>query len=244
MRRRAQKHGKMSARHEETNARHEEMSAKHEEITAIEKKGDFFELASDQGLWRARRVVLATGGLSLPETGSEGAGLAFSKKLGHTIMPTGPALTPLLSDNKDWRELSGLTLEDVRLDFYLNGRKYASSRGGFLFTHFGFSGPAVLDISRHWTLADPAGKPQIIADFLPAGNLQRLPKRLFETLKKKCGTSAGKNVSHYPLEVKGVFGYKKAEVTAGGVDLRQVNASTLESKIVPGLFFALQRCFA
>ena len=207
-------------------------------VNELRKNGEFFELITDKEPIRARRVVLATGGLSLPETGSDGTGLAIAKKLGHSIAPTAPALTPLLSDDKDWSGLSGLTLEEVRLDFYWGGRKHASSRGGFLFTHFGFSGPAVLDISRHWALADPAGKPQIIADFLPAGDAHRLPKRFFEALKKKCAEGPGKRPSHYPLEVKNVFGYKKAEVTAGGVDLREVHASTLESKIVPGLFFA------
>ncbi len=206
-------------------------------VTAIRKKEGLFELETDKGGMNARRVVLATGGLSLPETGSDGTGLKIAEALGHTIVRTAPALTPLLSDDKDWHALSGLTLEDVRLDFYSGGKKRASSRGGFLFTHFGFSGPAALDISRHWALADAKEKPQIIADFQPAGEA-KLPKRLFETLKKKCAGQTGKKASHYPLEVTGVYGYKKAEVTAGGVDLQEVNVSTMESKIVPGLFFA------
>lgn len=207
-------------------------------VTEIQKKENGFELISDQGPLSARRVVLATGGLSYPETGSDGTGLLIARKFGHTLLPTAPALTPLLSDDEDWSALSGLTLEDVRLDFYFEGRKRASSRGGFLFTHFGFSGPAALDISRHWALADPDRKPQIVADFLPVNDERRLPKRFFETLRKKCAKGTGKQISHYPLEVKGVFGYKKAEVTAGGVDLKEVKVSTLESKIVPGLFFA------
>ena len=186
----------------------------------------------------ARRVALCTGGLSLPETGSDGAGFRIAERLGHTVVRTAAALTPLLSEDEDWRALSGLTLEDVRLDFYLGGKKQASSRGGFLFTHFGFSGPASLDISRHFALAEPKEKPQIIADFLPDGDTQKLPKRLYETLKKKCGDDLKTKSSHYPLEVSGVYGYKKAEVTAGGVDLSEVNVATMESKKVKGLYFA------
>ena len=188
--------------------------------------------------FHARRVVLCTGGLSLPETGSDGTGLRIAKKLGHTIVRTAAALTPLLSSDEDWRALSGVALEDVRLDFYVEGRKEASSRGGFLFTHFGFSGPAALDISRHVALADLKKNPQVIADFIPAGREQKLPKRFYETLKKKCGESLKTAMSRYPLSVTGVYGYKKAEVTAGGVDVAEVNVATLESKKVKGLYFA------
>ena len=193
----------------------------------------------------ARRVVLCTGGLSLPETGSDGAGFRIAERLGHTVVQTAAALTPLLSEDEDWKALSGITLEDVRLDFYLGGKKRASSRGGFLFTHFGFSGPASLDISRHFALADPKERPQVIADFLPDGDVQKLPKRFYETLKKKClpvGQAGGAELkaksSHYPLEVTGVYGYKKAEVTAGGVDVKEVDVATMESKKVKGLYFA------
>lgn len=202
------------------------------------------ERESGPALFVARRLVLCTGGLSYPETGSDGRGLEIAEGLGHTIVRTAPALTPLLSDDKDWTELSGVSLEDVRLNFYSAGRKHVSSRGPFLFTHFGFSGPVVLDISRHWALADPNEKPQIVADFMPEEGVAAthdrapLPKRFFETLKKKCGTDLSKRIHRYPLEVSGVYGYKKAEVTAGGVDLREVEVSTMQSKKVKGLYFA------
>lgn len=194
----------------------------------------------------SQAVVLCTGGLSLPQTGSDGTGLGIAEKLGHAVLRTAPALTPLLSDDKDWAGLSGLTLEDVRLDFYERGKKKASSRGGFLFTHFGFSGPAALDISRHVALAKKENNPQIVANFSPAddgaagsrGHAPWLPKRFFETLRKKCAADLSKRISRYPLEVTGVYGYKKAEVTAGGVDLKEVNVATMESKKLKGLYFA------
>lgn len=207
-------------------------------IVGIEGKKGAFRLSLEDGTLEAQRVILCTGGLSLPETGSDGMGLRIAEKLGHTLVRTAPALTPLLSEDKDWAALSGLTLEDVRLDFYSQGKKKASARGGFLFTHFGFSGPAALDISRHFALTVPLHGPRIEADFLPAGDERRLPKRFYETLKKKCGKDLAKRLHRYPLEVTGVYGYKKAEVTAGGVDLREVSVATMESKKVPGLYFA------
>jgi len=223
-----------------------------------------------------RRVILATGGLSLPETGSDGKGIEIARGLGHAIVPTFPALTPLLTDDEGWRSLSGITLE-AALAFYAKGKKKASAKGSFLFTHFGFSGPSALDISRYWAAADPADEPSVEADFAPdveIGQLGRrfeafrkaggarylktffaeelgLPDRFAEVFLEKCGVDprmpvrtlkeAGRLLhllQHAPLEVNGVYGYKKAEATAGGVDLREVRVATMESKRVAGLHFA------
>lgn len=224
-------------------------------------------------VFRARRLILCTGGLSLPETGSDGAGLEIARSLGHTIVPTAPALTPLTTQDGLWPSLSGVSLE-TRLDFYLKGKKTAEARGAFLFTHNGFSGPAALDISRHYTVADAGDGPMIKASFLPRlneeilrnslksiadtpGDIFRfmadrhaLPRRFAETLIEKCGWTGRKRLPvgwrskfvqsllNYPLEVSGVIGYKKAEVTAGGVFLNEVHVATMGSKKVKGLYFA------
>lgn len=226
----------------------------------------------------ARRCVLATGGLSYPETGSDGTGLEIARRLGHRIVPTAPALTPLLSDDRDWAELAGVALE-ARLDAYASGRKRASSRGALLLAHFGFSGPAALDISRHWALTPPEDDPRVEADFLPELESPRalalvererrrqpdralkgtfvdcfaLPQRFTETFLRKAQADPSSKTSRlplaelrrivarlkrYPLPVRGVYGYRKAEVTAGGVDLAQVRVGSMESKLVSGLYFA------
>ncbi len=244
-------------------------------ITTIQKKADYFELISENQRFYARRVVLATGGLSYPETGSDGTGFLMAKELGHHIVPTSPALTPLTSDDVQWQGLSGITLE-ARLSFFSHGKKKAESRGSFLFTHFGFSGPAVLDLSRHYATSSAEDK-RIEANFIPSQNEELLskafekakhshqrihnflseqfllPARFAEIIVQKLGWVHEKSMKdcsasdrsrlvqallRASLRVSGVLGYKKAEVTAGGVDLRQVNVATLESKIVPGLFFA------
>ena len=244
-------------------------------ITDIEKKEDFFELISEKEIFHARRVVLATGGLSYPETGSDGTGLSIAQKMGHSIISTCPALTPLVTEDADWQALSGITLE-ARLSFFSEGKKKAQSEGSFLFTHFGFSGPVALDLSRHFASSAAKDK-RIEVNFIPSQNEESLlkefektrqsqqrvsnflsenfslPTRFAELVIKKMGWPHSKTIKecstsdrsrlvqallHAPLPVSGVVGYKKAEATAGGVDLRQVRVSTLESKIVPGLFFA------
>ena len=248
-------------------------------ITEINKKGEFFHLKGAKNSFEitARRTILATGGLSYPETGSDGKGLEIAQSLGHSVVKTTPALTPLTSDDEDWRILSGVTL-NARLSFFKNGKKEAERAGSFLFTHFGFSGPSALDISRFVAAANEKEPHEIKASFLPSeteesfmkrfsecsdahpGKLVKnfltdeflLPSRFVgvflekigfdaETTLKKCPRASRGKLSHllihYPLEVTGVVGYKKAEVTAGGVDLKEIKASTMESRIIPGLYF-------
>ncbi|OGW83239.1 MAG: hypothetical protein A3C47_02075 [Omnitrophica bacterium RIFCSPHIGHO2_02_FULL_51_18] len=239
-------------------------------ITGVEKEGNFFRLSGKsetESSLLAKKVILTTGGLSYPETGSDGTGFQIARSFGHTIVDTAPALTPLTTDDEDWRSLSGITLP-VKLSFYKQNRKKAEARGSFLFTHFGFSGPVVLDISRHWTKAGLQEEPRVEASFLPDQNeaalgsvLEKkknanphrklktvlcedfsLPARFVEVFLRKAGVSTDKKIIRLllncPLRVTGVVGYKKAEVTAGGVDLKEVNVSTMESRKVPGLYFA------
>jgi predicted Rossmann fold flavoprotein len=106
----------------------------------------------------AAAVVLATGGLSMPGTGSDGAGLALARRLGHTIHPTYPALTPLTGDRPEHAALAGIS-RDVEIQAPGSGARLAA-RGGFLFTHRGYSGPAVLDLSHLAVRARLAGRPQ------------------------------------------------------------------------------------
>jgi hypothetical protein len=113
-----------------------------------------FVLHTTRGQIRAHAVVMATGGLSLPKTGSDGRGLSIAESLGHTIVPTTPALVPLvaLNDQPLCRALSGVS-QEAELALWLDGSVSHRLHGSLLWTHFGLSGPVVLDMSRHWLRA-------------------------------------------------------------------------------------------
>lgn len=249
-------------------------------INDIQKIGDVFELKSDvpNFLVTSKKIVVTTGGLSHPGTGSDGQGYLIARNFGHRIIQTFPGLTPLLTQDSDWKSLSGISIE-CELSFYKDGRKELSYRDSFLFTHFGFSGPAALDISRHFAGARKEDRPEIKANFLPSETEESFKKKLSESQKKnpdkliknylaqefnlparfveiflkKVGLDGSLAIGklskdkcrlliqsffHYPLEVTGVYGYQKAEVTAGGVDLKEIKVQTMESKLVDGLYFA------
>ncbi len=120
-------------------------------------EGGGFRLVADGGASLAcDRLVLATGGLSMPKTGSDGGGYALARALGHALAPTYPALVPLLAADPRWADLAGVSLP-VRLRAERDGRLLEERSGSLLFTHRGFSGPVVLDISRRVTGPDGAG---------------------------------------------------------------------------------------
>lgn len=132
-----------------------------------------FEVITPAGPVAARAVVLATGGLALPKSGSDGAGYRFAEALGHTIVPTTPALAPLVLDGDLHRGLQGVTHE-ATLTLASPGARPRRVGGSLLWTHFGLSGPAALDLSRHWLRASLAGGPP------PAVTLASQPFSTFE----------------------------------------------------------------
>ena len=217
----------------------------------------------------ADRVIIATGGLSVPKTGSDGFGLDTLAALGHTVHATYPALTPLTLDPPAFADLAGVSLPVTIEARGATERRTAS--GGFLFTHRGFSGPAVLDVSHvavrgrladeppatlsvQWTSYDEATWEALLAPGQhQVGTVVRreLPTRLAERLLHDIGLDPTKRLSQlprqarkdlvaaltrYPLPWTADEGYKKAEVTGGGVALGEVQPGTMESRIHKGLF--------
>ena len=229
------------------------------------------------------RVIITTGGQSYPRSGTTGDGYRWAASLGHTIVPPRPALVPITTSAPWVRDLSGVTIPDVTVRLLEPNENPSkpqlldTRRGSLLFSHFGLSGPVILDISRH---VSGHPRPQLLhleCDFLPEiktaeldsqlrehaardGKKQiislvpeQLPRRLVELLlaeaqlpaDKKSGELSNSNraalvrvLKQLPIPVTGTRGFAKAEVTAGGVSLDEVDSSTMQSKLVLGLYFA------
>lgn len=149
-------------------------------VLDVERSDDGFRVVTAGGVIRAAQVVLATGGQSLPKTGSDGRGLAMARALGHAIVPTTPALAPLLLDDRGahsiHRELSGVSHE-VELAVWIGGKISTRLSGPLLWTHFGISGPVALNASRHWLRAELEGRAvRLTANVCPGetfGTLER-----------------------------------------------------------------------
>jgi predicted Rossmann fold flavoprotein len=215
-------------------------------------------------------VIVATGGLSVPNTGSDGAGLDMLARLGHEMHPTYAALTPLTADAPAFAALSGVSLS-VSL-VARSAELTAKSHGGFLFTHRGYSGPSVLDVS-HVAVRARAGQTtaaRITVQWTPLGDAEWedalrphgartvtgalravMPDRLAAVLLAIAEVDASRALSELRREERrrlidtlvrgelpwdGDEGYRKAEVTGGGVALGEVNPRTMESRRHPGLF--------
>ncbi len=130
----------------------------------------------------AESCVLATGGVSRPETGSTGEGFRWLKKLGHKIIENDVALVPVALSDAWAKKLSGVTLKDIKLTTFQNGQKQASANGKLLFTHFGVSGPTVLNMSREIGELLKYGDVVIEIDLFPKTDLGALRKKLQEIL--------------------------------------------------------------
>lgn len=182
-------------------------------MASLEPEGDGFVLGAGDGRsLRARRVVLATGGLSVPKTGSDGAGLAMLSAMGHTIEPTRPALVPLVAAAGPWRDLAGVSAP-ARIHAMVAAREVDCHEGGFLFTHRGFSGPVVLDASAWVTSAREGERARLVVQWLGpsdswddelrqsergsvVGVLRRyLPRRLAELVLVLAGIDASRRVA-------------------------------------------------
>lgn len=147
-----------------------------ERVTGIRRRGTGrFAISSGSGReWEARAVVLATGGCSLPKSGSDGAGYALASSLGHTLIETTPALAPLLLDGDRHAVLSGISLP-VRVTVRVAGRPDTRLDGALLWTHFGASGPVILDASRHWHRARLEGRGvEVLLNLCPNETLESL----------------------------------------------------------------------
>lgn len=232
-------------------------------VGSVRHDGDRFEVATAHGRFRAPKLVVATGGLSIPSLGASGIGYAIARQFGHTIVETRAGLVPFTLSGKpleQYAELAGVALP---VAVRAGGSEF---RNALLFTHRGLSGPAILQISSYWQLGQP-----IEIDLLPGRDagaeliaLQQqghkaelktvlsewLPKRLAQLLcsaffvtkpvnqyKHAELKDIGFALRHWRITPNGTEGYRTAEVTLGGVDTDGVSSASFESKHRPGLYF-------
>ena len=234
------------------------------------------KIKTSKGYVVAGKIILCTGGKSYPETGSDGAGFIWLKKMGHSISELTPSLVPIII-NESWiKKLQGLSLEDVGISLYYKGKKKTNDRGEMIFTHEGVSGPLIYNLSR--TLKDlDIKQTKLLIGLIPNNNFKELDNILRQKIEKQGKKNYRKilgeiisdklvlvvmgmlkidmNKKSYEvnkierretvrilkeieINVKKLAGFEKAVVSAGGVDLREVDPRTLKSKIVDNLFFA------
>lgn len=164
----------------------------------IEKRGDGFSVFTGSEITSAPKVIIATGGVSYPATGSTGDGYKLAKSLRHTIIEPRAALVPLVSTEKWCAELAGISRDNVTISVMVNKKKIGVS-GPMIFTHDGISGPAVLDLSRLLVDYLPAKKPiEVTIDLVPAMNESQLEEifdgatiAVFQKNHRKCSFRAG-----------------------------------------------------
>ena len=238
-------------------------------VEAVRRGDDgHFTLDTGAGAMSARALVIATGGLSIPQIGATDFAYRIAKQFGHKLIDTRPALVPLTFSSDQWSPFA--TLAGVSLEVEVaTGAKKAEGRfvEDLLFTHRGLSGPGILQISSYWQPGEPiridllTGR-DAVADLLSAkaGTKRQManvlgewmPSRLAQVWLQTHGVAPdarladvpdkalrrlGEAFAQWSLVPSGTEGYKKAEVTKGGVDTRELSSSTMMSARVAGLYF-------
>jgi predicted Rossmann fold flavoprotein len=263
-----------------------------EPVVSINRVGEQFEIETPSRTVQCSKLIVTTGGKSYPGCGTTGDGYNWLEKLGHKIRRPRPALVPLTSDEAWVRDLKGITVPDMRVRIVdvtdanserskrrrgRTPRLLIERRGSMLFTHFGLSGPAVLDVSRAVTGVMQPAELAIVVDFFPGASdtdleqqlrdaaaregkrlvasvvAEQLPRRLLNSLLERAQIDVGRRLAELStaertrlidalkrcgIRVTGSRGFEKAEVTAGGVALDEVDSRTMESKLVPNLYIA------
>lgn len=243
-------------------------------ITAT--NGKITGVTTDKSEYKANRVIVCTGGLSYPSTGSTGDGYKFAADLGIAVVPPVAALCGFNLKGEDFKPLQGISLKNVRFTAEFNGKVVYTAFGEALFTHFGISGPIVISASSYLNRKDLKSvvftldlKPALTEEQLDARILRDFEKfkgravknslddlllKAFIPLALKAAGISGeiknstlsredrkklvhtiKNLKFYPASLRGV---SEAIVTSGGVSVKEINPSTMESKKIKGLYFA------
>jgi len=226
-------------------------------VLSVDEATEGFVLETNAGEFESSKLVVASGGLSIPPIGATDFGYRLAKQFGHKVIQTDPALVPFTLE-KPYSDLSGVSLPVI-----IKTGKYTIEED-LLFTHKGFSGPAILKITLYW---NPGERVKI--DFTRGMKFEdvfkgtskkgiqvylsdRFPKRFIEwilsenqidgskkvnELSKKDQNRIYESLSNFNFLPSGTEGFRKAEVTRGGVDVKDISSKTMESKLKEGLYF-------
>lgn len=248
-----------------------------EKVVDIEHCDNEFIIKLQKGeLLKFDKIIIATGGMSYPATGSTGDGYKFAQNFGHSIKLLKPSLVPIEIKEEWIKELQGLSLKNVNLIAYVNGKKAHEEFGEMIFTHYGISGPIVLSTSNYINkyktkdivfnldlkpaLSKEKLDKRILRDFelyknkqINNGLIELLPQKLIPIIIREASIdertfvhqiTRGErykiidNIKALSLTFEKLRPIKEAVVTSGGVSVKEIEPSTLESKLMPGLFFA------
>lgn len=239
------------------------------QVTLVEKG---FIVKTSKASYGASFVVIATGGMSYPKTGSTGDGYKIGAMLGHDIITPRPALTPIESVDFPFSCLAGMSFEEIPITIWRDNKKVKECVGDILFTHKGLSGPGILNYSR-WMEENDI----LCINFIKATNIQEfaqqmltdinsngknkiktilkkynLPKRLLTALLDNLGIDEDiqcgqinreirklliQAFTEFPVKISKLGGFHIAMVTAGGINMKQINPTTMESRITKNLYF-------
>ncbi len=245
-------------------------------VTSIDKKDNTFTVETSQGTKTCEKLLLASGSPAAPQLGGSNSGYAFATKMGHTLIPRHPSLVQLCSEETWVKECAGVKVAGLA-KLYANGEYITEKKGDLLFTNYGISGLAILDLSREVsTRLANFDYCELNLDLIPEMSKEKITNLLLKRIngeskkplnlwlqgiinkklipiileQSKCKAKIESDVNrkevtklvyamkNLKLSINDTKGFKGAEVSTGGIDTTEVNPQTMESKIVPNLFFA------
>lgn len=245
-------------------------------VTSIDKEVELFRVETSQGVKTGKRLLLSSGSPAAPQLGGSNSGYAFATKMGHTLIPRHPSLVQLCSEERWVRESAGVKVAGIA-QLYANGEYITEKKGDLLFTNYGISGLAILDLSREVsTRLANFDYCELNLDLMPELSKEKLTNLLLNRIEEGCSKPLtlwlqgvlNKKLIHIILEqskckaklerelnrkevgklvyaiknlklsIHDTKGFKGAEVATGGINTTEVNPQTMESKLIPDLYFA------
>jgi len=247
-------------------------------VTSVGKEADIFIIESSQGTKTSKKLLLSSGSPAAPQLGGSSSGYDFAEKIGHTLIPPHPSLVQLCSDENWVKTCAGVKVAGIAR-LYANGEYITEKKGDLLFTNYGISGLAILDISREVStrlanyeycelnmdlmpqlskekltnlllgrIENESAKPISLSLWLQGILNKKLIQSILEQSKCNAATESDLNrkevgklvyaIKNFKLNINDTKGFKGAEVATGGIDTTEVDPKTMESKLVPNLYFA------